>query len=47
MSFKMTKKCKKKSDINDADGIQEITGAHVCVTCKKKHMHFKMGVKNI
>ena len=36
------KKCKKKSDINDADEVQEIIAArtalkknkHVCVTCK-------------
>ena len=43
MSYKMTKKCKKKSDIDDADEVQEITAArtpmkknkHVCVTCNK------------
>ena len=37
------KKCKKKSDIDDADEVQEITAArtpmiknkHVCVTCNK------------
>ena len=37
------KKCKKKSDIDDADGVQEMTAArtpmkknkHVCVTCNK------------
>ena len=40
MSYKMTKKCKKKSDIDDADEVQDITAArtsmkknkHVCVT---------------
>ena len=43
MSYKMTKKCKKKSDIDDADEVQEITAArtsmiknkHVCVSCNK------------
>ena len=41
MSYKMTNKCKKKSDIDDADEVQEITSARtvmennedVCVTC--------------
>ena len=43
MSYKMTKNSKKKSDINDADEVQEITAArtpikkneNVCVTCNK------------
>ena len=43
MSYKMTKKCKKKYDINDADEVPEIAAArtpmkknkHVCVTCNK------------
>ena len=43
MSYKMTKKCKKKSDIDDPDEVQKITAAripmkknkHVCVTCNK------------
>ena len=37
MRFKMTKKCKLKSDINDADEVHEITGAYVCVTCEKTY----------
>ena len=43
MSYKMTRKCKKKSDIDDADEVKEITAArtsmiknkHVCVSCNK------------
>ena len=43
MSYKMTNKCKKKSDIDDADEVQKITSARtpmknnedVCVTCNK------------
>ena len=48
------KKCKKKSDIDDADEVQEITAArtpmkknkHVCVTCNKT-LALKKGCKNI
>ena len=48
----MTKKCKTKSDIDDADEVQEKTAAripmkknkHVCVTCNKT-LPFKNGCK--
>ena len=54
MSYKMTKNVKKKSDIDDADEVQELTAArtpmkknkHVCVTCKKT-LALKNGCKNV
>ena len=49
----MTRKCKKKSDIDDADEVQEITAArtpmekkkHVCVWHVTKQWHCKTSVK--
>ena len=35
MSYKMTKKCKKKSEIDDADEVQEITAARTPMKKKK------------
>ena len=52
MSYKMTKKCKKKSDIDYADEVQETTAAttpmkriSMCLWHVAKHWHWKMGVK--